>query len=28
MRATHFPATFLVDPKTHQWVSPLAMGVL
>lgn len=27
MRATHFPATFLVDPKTHQW-QPLAWGFM
>ncbi|UAN24959.1 type-F conjugative transfer system pilin assembly protein TraF (plasmid) [Enterobacter sp. JBIWA003] len=27
MRVTHFPATFLVDPKTHQW-QPLAWGFM
>ena len=26
MRVTHFPATFLVDPKTHQWQTP-CMGL-
>lgn len=27
MRVMHFPATFLVDPKTHQW-QPLAWGFM
>ncbi|EEI7654586.1 TPA_asm: type-F conjugative transfer system pilin assembly protein TraF [Salmonella enterica subsp. enterica] len=27
MQVTHFPATFLVDPKTHQW-QPLAWGFM
>ncbi|EBC4088825.1 type-F conjugative transfer system pilin assembly protein TraF [Salmonella enterica] len=27
MHVTHFPATFLVDPKTHQW-QPLAWGFM
>lgn len=27
MRVTHFPATLLVDPKTHQW-QPLAWGFM